>query len=154
MLKNCNKIKKLLCPCICRNSPLANQTETVVIDSKDNVIPIEITEVLSDANVNSPKKNNNYGTDKTIVSESTKEKSKRELGQYINNDYIKNSRDNWDTKNNTSDGIIVNDINTDKASHSSDSIDSSDSDLESCYSHDTKSDDIDSDSDNYEDNNR
>ena len=151
MLKNCNKIKKLLCPCICRNSPLANQTETVVIDSKHNVIPIEITEFLSDANVNSPKKNNNYGTDKTIVSESTKEKSKRELGQYINNDYIKNSRDNWDTKNNTSDGIIVNDINTDKASHSSDS---SDSDLESCYSHDTKSDDIDSDSDNYEDNNR
>lgn len=134
MLKNCSKIKRLLCPCICPKSPLANQTESVVIDDVNNIVPIEIIEVLSDANVNSPKKNNNYGTDQISNLESTKEKSKRELSQYINNDYIKNSRDNLEIKN---DGIIVNDINTNDTSDSSD--------LESCYSHDSDSEKMDSD---------
>ena len=134
MLKNCSKIKRLLCPCICAKSPLANQTESVVIDDVNNIVPIEIIEVLSDANVNSPKKNNNYGTDQISNLESTKEKSKRELSQYINNDYIKNSRDNLEIKN---DGIIVNDINTNDTSDSSD--------LESCYSHDSDSEKMDSD---------
>ena len=80
------------------------------------------------------KKNNNYGTDQISNLESTKEKSKRELSQYINNDYIKNSRDNLEIKN---DGIIVNDINTNDTSDSSD--------LESCYSHDSDSEKMDSD---------